>query len=150
MEEVYNVLVKPEDGYINWRGSRYPLEKVIRVGEQLIYSYNKPGYQRILIVPHFAKQYMEIKNRMKSFDAPVTLVAKERAMYKFFTLKKVERSVSEDEEGSVNIYSCTYKDIRVTIQFDGKHLKLLSDFTILNHNLFGDLVSVPEIVDMSQ
>ncbi len=136
---LYDRIVGPTEISFKRFGVEYKLEKTFRMGQQYYYSFQAPNREKILVIPLFYEQYLEVLDKSKKI-----------ARYKRFEtcLRKIEEQISEeitvdmfesDEgQGEMPVVVVLYKDIKVTYEFRTSGLILLPEFTIVKNNIFGN------------
>ncbi len=136
---LYDRVVGPTETSFKRFGVEYTLEKTYRMGQQYYYSFRAPKRERILVIPLFYEQYLEVKDKSKKI-----------ARYKLLEtcLRKIETEISEETTvemfesdegpGEMPVIVVLYKDIKVTFEFRTSGLILLPEFTIVKNNIFGN------------
>jgi hypothetical protein len=138
---IYDQIVGRDQDEFTYLDIRYPQTGRTRMGKMEYYTYSKPGTEPILVIPTFAKQFLEAARKFWKIREVTTNTA---------ALMRIEDAFGEEPQvamydDSVEViyhYAVNYKNIRITMRLQADHFLLEPDFTIVSENIFGNYLTV--------
>ncbi len=125
-------------------GVKFKLEKKFLMGKMEYYSFIHPGFEKILVIPGFARQYKELEKRVNKLAKN-----KDYGYYKNWVLKNLNKLIEEEEiptdeaeSGSMLTMGFDYKDLHVVVEYLNGGVRLSKEFEIRDNNIFGNGIVV--------
>lgn len=141
---IYDSIVEPNVKTFSRYGATFKLEKRSKMGSKTFYSFVYPGMQKLLVVPEFAIQYREVESIINKFPPKREF---EDYMKRF--TRQIDKYASyeefptdESENGTMQVITADYKDIRIQVDYINRQLTLSDEFEIVKNNIFGNGITV--------
>ncbi len=137
---IYDQIVSKDDMTFEYLGETYPLKGVTKTAKSYYLTYMTKGREPILVIPEFAKQFLEAAKKFDKIKGCATDHAARLRLERAFNQKP---EVDRYTMGDVTTYHYTidYKSIAVYITLlisdEGEDFFLQPAFTIMKDNIFG-------------
>ena len=141
---MYDKILRDDEVSFKAYGGTYSLEKKYRMGKKVYYSFISPGREKILLIPGFYEEYLEVEKKyekLKNLRQLPNCIKRIRAEISRAVNVEMFES-SENASGKMPVITVDYKDIKVTFEFRKSRLLLLPEFTIVKGNIFGNNILV--------
>lgn len=138
---LYDRIVDSETRELEYLGITYQLTGKNHMGKIDYFSYSCAGAEPILVTPAFALQFLEAAKKVKKLK---TVTSPKGVQVRLKELFRREPDVESYDYGDSKIYhfAIDYKNIRITMEMENKHLALEPSFTIVSGTLLGNYISV--------